>query len=595
MRKKLFKIFPLPLFIFFASCKVQKNEFVFSIVKTEKILFVYDSDDVYSSACVENAKWAFKYAKINYDEIDLADYPEVKFENLRDYYAIVFATEFVKKLSKDDCERIKNFVFSGGGLAVIYRGYNENLSDLFGVRLRDKENLFLSSGNSGLNFKVDFLPMLGNTTVPDSIFSELSLFNFVHFGSKNIIATTSANVPVVWGLRYGAGKVIYWNTTLLSNKLFRGFITQSIASISDKFVKPFPNFAVIFIDDFPTPVFNVKKGVVWKEFNITMAEFHFFVFYPDMVRLANEFGLKYTAGLVFNYGADIKPPFNLDEWCEGKVRVLGKEIEVSKLIAKQFALKNELAFHGYNRYSLLIDKWKGIENMKKALKFAQKKWIEEGLGDLPVTYIPPFNLIDSAGVQAIVQSFPSIKVIAGLYSGFFDVGQYREFGPEPWNEKLYCIPRVSAGFLIDDYTKMMILSEMAMLGVWTHFVHPDDIIYTPDEVENPELVRNWFYLPWRGKNNEGLYFKFKNWLKNFVESYPFIRFMTCQEAYEQMKKFDALEIKYEFGDSEIRIKANQKNVFLNVQIDTKYKGLEAVNAEIICSSRGIFTNLITLI
>ncbi|CUT01316.1 hypothetical protein (DUF2194) [Candidatus Kryptobacter tengchongensis] len=135
---------------------------------------------------------------------------------------------------------------------------------------------------------------------------------------------------------------------------------------------------------------------------------------------------------------------------------------------------------------------------------------------------------------------------------------------------------------------------MAMLGVWTHFVHPDDIIYTPDEVENPELVRNWFYLPWRGRNNEGLYFKFKNWVKDFVESYPFIRFMTCREAYEEMKRFDNLKIKCEFGDNEIKINTNQKNVFLNVQIDTKYKNLEVINAEIVCSSQGIFTNTVVL-
>jgi len=594
MQKNLFEILPFLTFLLFASCKVQRTESFFSIDEVEKILLVYDSSDIYSLKCVENAKWAFKYAKLNYDEIDLVDYPEVKFEKLQNYYALVFATEFIKKLSRDDCERIKDFVFSGGGLAIIYRGYNENLSDLFGVRLRGKQNLFLKIGNSGLVFNVNFLPMLKGTIIPDSIFRDLSLFDFVHFGSKDIIAMTSAKVPVIWMLRYGAGKVIYWNTSLLSDKLFRGFITQSVASVSDKFVQPFPNFAVIFIDDFPTPVFNVRRSLIWKEFNMTMAEFHFFVFYPDMVKLANEFGLKYTAGLVFNYGADVKPPFHLAEWREGKVRVLGKEVEVSKSIAKQFKLKNELALHGYNHYSLLIDEWGEIENMKKALKFVQRKWIEEGLGDLPTTYIPPTNWIDSIGVQAIVQTFPSIKVIAGLYSGFFDVGQYREFGPEPWNEKLYCIPRVSAGFLIDDYMKMLILSEMAMLGVWTHFVHPDDIIYTPDEVENPELVRNWFYLPWRGRNNEGLYFKFKNWVKDFVESYPFIRFMTCREAYEEMKRFDNLKIKCEFGDNEIKINTNQKNVFLNVQIDTKYKNLEVINAEIVCSSQGIFTNTVVL-
>ncbi|CUU05371.1 Uncharacterized protein conserved in bacteria (DUF2194) [Candidatus Kryptobacter tengchongensis] len=124
MQKNLFEILPFLTFLLFASCKVQRTESFFSIDEVEKILLVYDSSDIYSLKCVENAKWAFKYAKLNYDEIDLVDYPEVKFEKLQNYYALVFATEFIKKLSRDDCERIKDFVFSGGGLAIIYRGYN---------------------------------------------------------------------------------------------------------------------------------------------------------------------------------------------------------------------------------------------------------------------------------------------------------------------------------------------------------------------------------------------------------------------------------------------------------------------------------------
>ncbi len=594
MLKGRYKISFLVFLLIFISCGKRNGNEDFLIQNPAKILLIYDSSDLYSESCVENVRWAFKYAKINYDEIDLSDYPDVKVENLKNYFAIVLATEFINKLSKEDCERIKSFVRSGGGLAVIYRGYNENLSELFGVRLRNAQKLFLNVGNSGLVFKANFLPMLEKTAISDSILRDLSMFDFVHFGGKKIIATSSGRIPVVWSLRYFLGKVIYWNTSILSNKLFRGFITQSIAFVSDKFVQPIPNFAVIFIDDFPTAVPNVKKKIIWDEFFMTMAEFHFFVFYPDMIKLADELNLKYTAGLVFNYGANVEPPFHLTEWGVGKAKVFNKEIEVSKIIARQFKIKNELGFHGYNHFSLLIDEWKDIENMKEALRYSQKKWKEEGLGELPFTYIPPTNLIDSVGVQAIAQSFPSIKIIAGLYSGYFDVGQNREFGPEPWNEKLYWIPRVSSGFLIDDYTKVIILSEIAMLGVWTHFIHPDDIIYTPDEVENPELVRNWFYLPWRGKKGEGLYFRFRDWLKNLKANYPFLRFMTCKEAYGEMKKFDDLKIEYEFLDDEIRIKTNQKDVFLNVQVDLRYKNLEVSNAEVLYSSITPETNFVVL-
>ncbi len=586
-------IYLIAIFLF-ASCwrQDESRSSAVSINIPAKILFIYDTDDPYSSGVIENARYAFKYAKLDYDEIDLSNYPNVKIENLQSYYAIVLATEFISKLSEKDCLKIKAFVSSGGGLAVIYRGYNENLSDLFGVRLKDKGNLFATADNSGLVFKTDFLPMLEGTAISDSILKNLGMFDFVHFGEKQIIATSSEGVPIVWILRYFNGKVIYWNTSLLSNKLFRGFIAQSIASVSDKFVQPIANFAVIFIDDFPASVPNAKKKIIWDEFSMTMAEFHYFVFYPDMLKLADELNLKYTAGLIFNYGGSIKPPFHLTEWRMGKAMVWGKELEVSKTIAKQFKAKNELGFHGYNHISLLIDDWESIENMKNALKYAQKKWIEEGLGELPITYIPPTNLIDSIGVRAISQSFPSIKVIAGLYSGNFDVGQNREFGPEPWNDKLYSIPRVSAGFLIDNYTKTIILSEIAMLGVWTHFIHPDDVIYTLDEVENPELVRNWFYLPWRGKNREGLYFKFREWLINLKKNYPFLRFMTCKEAYDEIKKFDALKIEREFRENEVVIKMNQKNVFLCVQLDQKYLGLEVINAEILHLIKTATTNLI---
>jgi hypothetical protein len=108
------------------------------------------------------------------------------------------------------------------------------------------------------------------------------------------------------------GKVTYWNSSILSNRFFRGFITQTIASVSSKFVQPIANFSVIFIDDFPTSVPNAVKKIVWDEFKMNLAEFHFFVFYPDMLKLSNEFGLKYTAGLVFNYRGEYNATFSLE-------------------------------------------------------------------------------------------------------------------------------------------------------------------------------------------------------------------------------------------------------------------------------------------
>jgi hypothetical protein len=352
MRKGHFKILFLLPFLVLSSCSEKRNEINLTIQKSEKLLLIYDSSDFYSLECVENARMSFKYAKLLYDEIDLKNYKGGELSKLGNYFAIALATEFIKKLTKSDCENLKSFVSSGGGLAVIYRGYNENLHDIFGVKIRDKNQPFLKQGRSGLHFKTDFIPGLKGTAISDSILRDLSMFDFVHVGDKNIIATTSSGTPVVWNLRYGKGKVTYWNSSILSNRSFRGFITQTIASVSSKFVQPIANFSVIFIDDFPTSVPNAVKKIVWDEFKMNLAEFHFLVFYPDMLKLSNEFGLKYTAGLVFNYGASITPPFHLNEWRIGKASVLSKEIEVSKTIAKQFKINHELGFHGYNHVSL---------------------------------------------------------------------------------------------------------------------------------------------------------------------------------------------------------------------------------------------------
>ena len=71
MPRSLFNMIFMVCFFLFASCKTQNEKIDFSIEKPEKVLLIYDSSDMYSSECVENARWAIKYAKVNYDELDL--------------------------------------------------------------------------------------------------------------------------------------------------------------------------------------------------------------------------------------------------------------------------------------------------------------------------------------------------------------------------------------------------------------------------------------------------------------------------------------------------------------------------------------------
>ena len=567
----------------------------------ERLLFIYDSSDKLSVSCIQNAKFAFKYAKIKYDVFDLKNYSGKTTVDLGKYYAIVLAVENLDKLSDYDCGRIESYVRSGGGLAVIYRGYTERFSKLFGARVKTGAEMFLE-GTSGLIFTEDFVPGLKGLVISREETGGLSPYNFEYFGDKVIFAVSFDKVPIAWYLRYGRGRVVYWNTALLSDRAFRGFITQTVAVVAGRFVQPIANFAVIFLDDFPADVPNSTHEIIWREFRQTVAEFHVLTWFPDMVRLANDFDLKYSAYLIFNYNDKTEPPFDMKGWVTGVADVSGKKVKVApflaRLIARKFKKRIELGLHGYNHISLLVKNWGSLENMVQALKFAMKKWKEEGLGELPFTYVAPNNWIDSIGVQAIVRGAPSIKVISTIYLGDFKVGQMREFGPEPWNPKLYCIPRVSEGYIPDNYEILNTLNAIAMLGVWTHFIHPDDVIATYDRLKDSTLVRNWNRLPWRnvrwgGRFKPGFYDGFRNFLSRIKKIYPFLRFMTTREAYYEMQKFDNLKIGYKFNKNSIIIETNEK-AYAVVQLDPAYKVIGLSGCKVEYAVKTAFTKYLVI-
>jgi hypothetical protein len=81
MRKGHFKVLFLLPFLVLSSCSEKRNEINLTIQKSEKLLLIYDSSDLYALECVENARMSFKYAKLLYDEIDLKTTKVANFQN----------------------------------------------------------------------------------------------------------------------------------------------------------------------------------------------------------------------------------------------------------------------------------------------------------------------------------------------------------------------------------------------------------------------------------------------------------------------------------------------------------------------------------
>ena len=508
----------------------------FASAPQQRILIVHNAGDTYGERAYANVVRALDYARLNYDDLDLAagaTWPE-----LERYSVLLFVTEFLDAIDAPQAQRIADYVAGGGGLVVAYRAWHPHLASLFGmVPTTDHPPLVESEG--GLTFERDFFPGVKGLKLSSQTVPTLSPFDVpLQKNDLQVIARSATGRPIVWLYRHGQGRVIYWNTSFLAEKQARGFIVQSILNAQGVGVLPIANVATIQIDDFPAAVSTAKLEPIASEYDMTLVEFYDQVWFPDMMEIARRYGIVYTFFIPFNYNALVKPPFTFEEWEHARIQVDNQSVLYSVYVSHLAAQRHELGLHGYNHVSLTLENWGDEANMVAALQAAWERWDRDNLGPRPLAYVPPNNIYDAAGARALTQGFPSLRILAGLYLGHFEEGGDREFGPEPWNPQLFNLPRVTFGYNLTPRYRFAMLSALGMMGVWTHFMHPDDVIHTPTNYPDAPYHRNPNDWPWRGDRTgekNGFYYRFLRWL-DFVQTYyPWLRFTRTSESLDILR------------------------------------------------------------
>ncbi len=504
---------------------------VFASAPRQRVLIVHNATDKYGEMAYANAVRALDYARLNHDDLDLAaghPWPE-----LGQYSTLLFATEFLDQIGQAEVGRILDYVNDGGGLAVVFRGWNPQLAPLFGIDA-GAEYPDLIEDEGGLSFAYDFFPGVKGLTLSEKSVQALSFFDVELLPEAQLIASSGAGKPIAWLHHHGRGRVIFWNTSLLAEKNARGFIVQSVLNVQGLGVLPIANFATMHVDDFPAAISTDKLEPLKTEYDMNMVAFFDQVWFPDMMEIARQYGLVYTWLIPFNYNGVIEPPFDFREWKHAKIDIDGQSVLYSVYASHLAAQGHELGFHGYNHVSLTAENWPSEERMVTALQAAAKRWEADNLGPQPTTYVPPNNLYDATGARALTQAFPSLKVLAGIYTGPFERGGNREFSPEPWNPQLFNIPRVTSGYRMTPRYRFAMISELGMMGIWTHFIHPDDVIHTPENYPHDAYHRNPKSWPWHGDHTgekNGFYYRFLRWLDFAQATYPWLRYVRTDEAH----------------------------------------------------------------
>ncbi|HYW34429.1 MAG TPA: DUF2194 domain-containing protein, partial [Balneolaceae bacterium] len=530
------------LIIFQEGCTSNNFQNIITISSTIKhnnplVMVLEDRSDTISTGIEDQIGQAIDYAKIPYvvhDSVWASDSLHIP-SSVR---VLCLTRSEIKSFTNKQFQKILSFVASGNSLFLTHRVFDQRFNFLTGIKKNAIDSI--SEKARGLHFKQMIFPGYRRNMEERVPNYHNAIYKNAFSESTQVIATSvdTTSTPIITKNSVGEGDVYMFNTATgnVPNKFYRSLLfTVVLASLEDI---PYPvvNASTIFIDDFPLPLFSKKEQPIKWEYNVSEGAFITKIWWPDMKALADTFNITYTSALAFNYNANVVPPFDFDEWDGSIIRKNGRNMNGSIWLAHQMKnSRHELGFHGYNHISLWLNQWPNEKFMVSAVKAARERWHIDALGNLPVTYVPPNDDIDSTGLVALKNGMPQLKYMCSLYIGHKKTGGDREFAPDPYVPGFFDYPRITSGYRLSKVQNFNFQGLYLLTGIWTHFVHPDDVFQLG-------LSRNRDSLGWRKSRNRdyGLYQVFKHRIRLIKKIYPMMRFLPAKKAVPKVEAWKRL-------------------------------------------------------
>lgn len=344
--------------------------------------------------------------------------------------------------------------------------------------------------------------------------------------------TGDEGVPLVWSTELGKGRIVVDNIGVY-DKVMRGFYAASYSLLGDACAYPVLNSAVFFLDDFPSPVPEGDGQYIRQQYGLSIAEFYAKVWWPDLVRLAERYGIRYTGVMIENYGDDTEAP-------PTRQRNIRQFQYYGGLLLRQ---GGELGFHGYNHQPLVLPEtdygdrydyrqWPSADAIVAAMEELtsfQKAVLPYASGSV---YVPPSNILSASGRAILGSRVPQVRTIASSYlEDGTDLPYVQEFGVA--EDGVVEEPRIVSGSMVGDtYMRTAALSELNLHFVSTHFMHPDDLLDVDrGAAEGWEVYKTGLedYLEW------------------LTAAAPALRMQTASECAGAIQRFSALTVRLESG------------------------------------------------
>ena len=461
--------------------------------------------------------------------VDLAQGDEIP--TLKQYQTMVIAMPNLDPLGEHVLQ-IMQWVKKGGGVMFAMTPEKTGYLDVIGPQIGIESSAYKYVVTEGITPSKDFMLGGGQTYMfSDPFKSSLS----VALNDRAQVEAVSSNgrTPLVWRSSVESGTAVMCNIGIYV-KMVRGFYASAFSLLSSAMAYPVINSAAFYLDDFPSPVPSGNGKYIKRDYNMSISEFYSQVWWPDLVRLAERYGIRFTGVMIENYGDDTKndPVRQTDntqfEYYGG-------------LLLRQ---NGEIGYHGYNHQPLVLPNT-NYGNEYTYVQWPNRKAIVDSLNELIAfqktvlpaatssVYVPPSNILSSEGRQIIGEDVPQIRAIASMaFPPDSSLEYVQEFGVAA--DGVVEAPRIVSGSMVNNsYMRLAAVSELNMHYVSTHFMHPDDLLD-----EDRGAKEGWETY------RKGLE-DYLDWLE---QSAPSIRMQTGTECAAAVQRFSGLTVSMATSD-----------------------------------------------
>ncbi|QCH26558.1 DUF2194 domain-containing protein [Clostridium tyrobutyricum] len=487
-----------------------------STVHKEKFTVIYDKTEDASNDIKNNVVKTLEYMKkdVNVEDIKNVDNLDISNEG------VILTFEDLDKVKS--LYILEKYVKNGGNLLLaerpVYQDSLINISNMLGI---SKINGMVNS--NGFKLLSNVLIKGSGLNIDEKIISNSSL-NLNLNKNSNILAISNENIPLIWSNSFGEGNVLIFNGSILGEKLSRGLIAGLIGKLIPNYIYPVMGTKLTYIDDFPAPVPDGYDEGIYKEYGINIANFYKKMWLPAILKGAKVYNLRYTGTIIEDYNNNTKPPFASRINNDNDFILFGNEL-----------LKDggEMGIHGYNHQSLAFKgyikqplgykPWNSVSDMEDAIRETVKYSKSVFKNYKLRVYVPPSNILSPQGREAILKSMPDLKIISSLYDSPYPDSYSQEFEIK---DGVYELPRVSSGYNDDEDTIWSEYNTITSSGVFSHFIHPDDVL---------DSRRS------EGKDWEGLLKSYNSLLSNINTNFKWLKPVTASEGAKIMKNYLDIE------------------------------------------------------